>query len=911
MFKKSVSYLVLSSLLLVDAASCMESEDKGSSSPPRSPRVLRNPPEPSPASSSTSLSDPLIFDPQERLQAISRLPWDERNRPYAEFALKEDIPITLRREAFSSIRSTDSLDETTREELKNLRTTFLNAKGLPFKDRFAFLPYSDKKAPPVGTLLSLTRALESADDKSYSKSDIRRLTSFLMDCDPSESQEGIERCYFKQPTLFLDGAVYKEWLRTTLEMSDESKKTSILQKLREVMHSAKDVTKVANIAKFILKHSQNTEDKENALETFFNIITAQQNASHSGITRKQFFRQKQDIRDACNLLLPHAPKDKATLLRTLFDEMLQQLRTEISEIIAPQEKLQAISTLPWGERNRSYAELALAEDIPMALRREAFFSIHSTHILDEVTKRRLGNLKSTFLSDEELPLQKHLKILGANGVTPSITMLLSLTRALESANEKSCKEWWNISRLISFLISYTRTESQEGIETCFFKQPELFLDGSVWEKWLRTTLETSDESKRASILQKVREVMHSAEDVTKVAAATKFILQYSQDPGDKETALSAFFNVTTQQTASHSKTHRELFLERKLDISDACKTLLSHVSEEKATLLKTLSEEMRQQVDGEISAIIDPQERLEVISMLSHEERNCLYAKLALEEDTPMALRQDAFFSIYSMDSLDEVTRERLISLRIDFLNDEKLSLMKRLKFLPDPEEETPPVATLLSLMGALEAEDRDSSDSDDETGHRYTLYRFLVESPDPEVQQGLSPRVLALLLTQEDPSVNIRAREVAEQQLDQDNLDYTLDLFFNLEKKNLEQGLRHKIQERLKAKFNDSTDKEILLRLAPVFLRATDENLSQKAFNCLKQDLINNDDPEYVETIFYQIIKAVGVDHPWAQEVINIGIEIGIEASFFLKEVQAPSTIIPFSSSSMTAPSSSTLPSD
>ena len=86
MFKKGVSYLVLSSFLLMDAASCMEPEDNGPSSPPR----LRNLSEPSeeqnkealsPASASNSPND---LDPQERLQTISTLPWDEGKRLYAE-----------------------------------------------------------------------------------------------------------------------------------------------------------------------------------------------------------------------------------------------------------------------------------------------------------------------------------------------------------------------------------------------------------------------------------------------------------------------------------------------------------------------------------------------------------------------------------------------------------------------------------------------------------------------------------------------------------------------------------------------------------------------------------------------------------------------------------------------------------
>ncbi|MDI9634893.1 hypothetical protein QM565_03695, partial [Geitlerinema splendidum] len=47
--------------------------------------------------------------------------------------------------------------------------------------------------------------------------------------------------------------------------------------------------------------------------------------------------------------------------------------------------------------------------------------------------------------------------------------------------------------------------------------------------------------------KKLRELLHSSEDVKKVAAAIKFILQYSQNAEDKETVLETFFNIATLQ----------------------------------------------------------------------------------------------------------------------------------------------------------------------------------------------------------------------------------------------------------------------------------------------------------------------------------------------------------------------------
>lgn len=107
-------------------------------------------------------------------------------KPLIKFALQEDAPIALRQKAFSSIYLfIDSLDEPIREKLKSLRTTFLNAEELPFKDRFSYLPGLDEKTP-VATLLSLARALESASDESYDEWSISKFIELLMSCNHAE-----------------------------------------------------------------------------------------------------------------------------------------------------------------------------------------------------------------------------------------------------------------------------------------------------------------------------------------------------------------------------------------------------------------------------------------------------------------------------------------------------------------------------------------------------------------------------------------------------------------------------------------------------------------------------------------------------------------------------------------------------
>jgi hypothetical protein len=427
------------------------------------------------------------------------------------------------------------------------------------------------------------------------------------------------------------------------------------------------------------------------------------------------------------------------------------------------------SILTWKEKKKPLIEVALQEDAPIASRQKAFSSIYLfIDLLDEPIRERLKSLRTTFLNAEDLPFKDRFAYLPGLDEKSPVATLLSLARALESASDESYEEL-SISRFIELLMSYDHAESQEGIEGCFFKRPGFFLYGGARKKWLSATLEMSDEGKRTSMLQKIHEVMSSTEDVTQVINAAKYILQYGLD---NEPVIRILWELIKGKSSEDSEMSEE---------------------EEGETLIRV--------------------------------------SKVLLKYTSPSPIRE-----------------------------------------------------SILSWLFA-------------------------------ETEQELSPRALVLLLTQEEPSISIRARELAEQRLNKNNLDYTLDLFFNLEEDNIAQDLRLKIQEQLKAKFNDpTTDKDVLSSLAPRFLRTTDENLSLKAFDYLKQVLIGNyndlEDPQFV---IYQIIGAVGVDHPWAQEVINIGIEIGIDPSLFLKEVQAPSVTIgaPSSSSSMPLPSSSTLPSE
>ncbi|MBX9621429.1 MAG: hypothetical protein K2X28_05300 [Alphaproteobacteria bacterium] len=389
----------------------------------------------------------------------------------------------------------------------------------------------------------------------------------------------------------------------------------------------------------------------------------------------------------------------------------------------------SIST--WKEQMKPIIEVALQKDVPIVSRQKAFSSIYLfIDLLDEPIRERLKSLETIFLNAEDLPFEKRFTFLpGLDKKTPVAT-LLSLACALEPASDESCEEL-SISRFIELLMSYNHAETQEGIERCFFKRPGFFLYGGARKKWLSTTLEMSDEDKRASMLQKIHEVMSSAKDVTQVVNAAKYILQYDLD---NEPVIGLLWKLIKGKSEMSEEEERD-------------------DSEENETLI--------------------------------------MVSKILLKYTSPSPIRESVLSRLFS------------------------------------------------------------------------------------EAEQELFPSALVLLLTQEESSISIRAKELAERRLFQDNLDYTLDLFFNLEEENLAQDLRYKIQERLKAKFNDpKTDKDVLSSLAPRFLRTTDENLSLKAFNCLKQDIIDSDNPEYVESIVYQIIEAVGVDHPWAQEVINIGIE-------------------------------------
>ncbi|MDK3159514.1 hypothetical protein QPK87_23490 [Kamptonema cortianum] len=339
--------------------------------------------------------------------------------------------------------------------------------------------------------------------------------------------------------------------------------------------------------------------------------------------------------------------------------MLQQVCAEISAIIDPQERSQAISTLSWNEINRLYAEFALQENIPMALRREAFSSIYSIHSLDEVTRGRLRNLIVTFLKDEEfIDPQERSQVISTlsweerNQVYAELALIedipmalrreaLSSIYSIDSLDEVTRERLRNL--IIIFLSKEELIDPQESLQT---------ISRLSWDERKRLYAELA-----------------LKEDIS-MALRRKAISMLPQDQGNRlyaELALKEDIPMALRREAFSS-----IYLPELLD--DVTIGRLGN-------LIMTFL------TDGEFTS---PQEVLQMISKLPWEEGNRLCVELALKEDTPIVLRREALLSIDSTYSLDEVTREKLKSLRTAFLNDERFPLMKRLAFLPASKKRGP-----------------------------------------------------------------------------------------------------------------------------------------------------------------------------------------------------------------------------
>lgn len=839
MFKKSVSYLILSSLLLADAASCMDPQEGDRPLSPRSPRRnLEVPNEgveiPSHASSS---NDPLILeddsmlqqveegisaiiDPQERLQAIHMLPFDEQSRSLVqkllvELVLQDMTPKVLRREILPMIYLTDSLDEVTRERLTNLKATFVSDEELPLKERFSLLPPFGEESPPVAVLLNLAQALEAESEEFSSDLDICRLMifiKFLMTYSCTESQQGLEICFFKQPALFLEVVSGKEWLVTTLEISEESKRTSMLQRLREVFHSTEDVKKMMTAAKFILQYSQNLEDKDATLEIFFNSFQSIANATKA--SQDSLLKEKSDISEACALLIPFVPEDKVHLWKALSDDMLQQVRAGISEIIDPQERLEAINSLNELIRYPLLAGLALQEDMPKNVRQRALLSITSTDSLDDVTREQLKNLRSIFLNDETLSFQERYKFWPFQEEDPSKSTLLSLMHAFEVTLDPENEEFVD-SMLYPFLYCLSENsdpEIQQGLEGIYFKHPIIF--AGYLKEWLDAFLERSEENQKTLILRRMQEAMQIAEKAGSVTRAAKFLFQHSQNLAIQGAATQALWKLVEKQNSITSELSNEEGEEEwgKDDVVQACKLLLKYAP---------LTEATKQ-------ASFIKRERLK--ESLQHWQETLKQVKASRG-------------------------KKRNKSRKIQHAHNNITELQTELRTLDKLQKRQ-------SFYGQ---------------SHTFSAREPILNFLFAEAESEFYPNAILVLLTQNDSSVRLKAQQLGEQRVDSTNLEYVLNLFDDLQKKNIEKDLRHKIQEKLKPVFNLVTDKNILCYIAHIFLSSDDENLALKSFNYLKEALVEFD-YDYSEYIVDEIIRAVGVDHPWAQNVINI--RVGMEQS-------------------------------
>ena len=281
-----------------------------------------------------------IIDPQERLQAIHELPVIEqglRDKLLTEFALQEDTPIALRRQAVLSLSSTDSLTEVTQERVENLKRAFLNDKTLSLDERLMFLPQYLEKPLPVEILLSLLDAMNSEEDE---ENDYNRWRLGLYDHPHPAIQRKLEESYFKRPIAY---ATYKAevWLCDFLVRSEESQKTLILQSLREAMQVAKEENDVIIAATFLLKHSQDSKDQEAAIEALLKFveeqdsssfeISTEEDSSDSETSEEEEDERKDRSIQVCKILLTHAPASliKESVLNLSFSKAEEESKPSL------------------------------------------------------------------------------------------------------------------------------------------------------------------------------------------------------------------------------------------------------------------------------------------------------------------------------------------------------------------------------------------------------------------------------------------------------------------------------------------------------------------------------------------------------------------------------------------------------
>ena len=237
----------------------------------------------------------LEINPQLRLAVINYLPNDEkglklRTKYALALAMNETYSQEIRMEALEILASHNYVvlikDKKIRAQLDQIVLTFLNDEKIPLKERINFLPLL-KEPPSIEALSSLMEILNH--DDTFVENELSLLLFYAVNCPNPEVQQKLENFFLKKPQIIIENSIVRShsgflqarWIRMFLEISEETKKNLLLEKIHKLMKLYEPEESAENeisakkkyvTAKFILEYSSNPEFIENAAKVLFNLI---------------------------------------------------------------------------------------------------------------------------------------------------------------------------------------------------------------------------------------------------------------------------------------------------------------------------------------------------------------------------------------------------------------------------------------------------------------------------------------------------------------------------------------------------------------------------------------------------------------------------------------------------------------
>jgi len=517
--------------------------------------------------------------PEIKLQVIPQLPLDAESTQarlkYAlDLVLDKNISEEIRIKALQYISANyySIREGTTKEKLNALVPPLLVNSKIPVRQRLTYLHLIHTFPPDFeGFLLPLLDDLKTEDINQYSTYDIAKLVMFVADFPDTKLEKEVDKLFKKYPNVKLNIIPYLpidekgNQLRVKylldLAMEEETSQNirlQALESLSQYSYFIEDENVKESLSSVALPLF---EDEKLPLTQRLSFLALVRTVPSESVLLDLVEALKiEDISQYELGKLTNLVKFAINFPDSKFEKELQALLSKY-----PKVKQQIIPCLLTDEKELrarlKYAlDLIFDESIPQEIRIKAIESgAGSYHLIeDETIKSKLHSTALPLFKDKTIPFTQRTFFLSLLNQAPPQETLLHLLQELEGENVTQ-NEIYKFSDLLHLGATSTDPAIQWQMETVILKHLATLIGEEEVQNWLKTYLEKNEETKKASFLEKILEIINlvqksePSEERDVILFAAKLLLQHSTNPNITKPASEALWHVieTTERKESY------------------------------------------------------------------------------------------------------------------------------------------------------------------------------------------------------------------------------------------------------------------------------------------------------------------------------------------------------------------------